>query len=166
MLARQPGLVQRTRRIGSDLEEVIVKRWSYASPVSEELLDFTARMIAATRIEVVSDFLPEFGNHDKREALAALVDLESLVLTGDHDLMIPQEHSEVIAAALPRADFAVVRDAGHLVMLEHPEVVTPHVVALLHRVREKLSTGTAATPLRARQPRKVRRPRRTRAARG
>ncbi len=68
------------------------------------------------------------------------------MLTGDHDLMIPPEHSEVIAAALPRADYAVVRDAGHLVMLEHPEVVTPHLVALLHRVREKLSAGTAATP--------------------
>jgi pimeloyl-ACP methyl ester carboxylesterase len=166
LLSRTPGLVQRTRRIGSDLEEVIVKRWSYASPVSQELLDFTARMIASTRIEVVSDFLPEFGNHDKREALAALAGTEALVLTGDHDLMIPCEHSEVIAAALPRSDFAIVRDAGHLVMLEHPEVVTPHLVALLHRVRERLAADEAPPPLRVRQPRRVRRQRRARAARG
>ncbi len=166
LLARQPGLVQRTRRIGSDLEEVIVKRWSYASPVSEELLDFTARMIAATQIEVVSDFLPEFSNHDKREALSGLADLESLVLTGDHDLMIPPGHSEVIAAALAKADYAVVRDAGHLVMLEHPEVVTPHLVALLHRVRERLSAdGHDSLPLQARQPRKVRREQRNRTPR-
>lgn len=162
LLARSPGLVERTRRIGSDLEEVVVKRWSYASPVSSELLDFTARIIASTRIEVVSDFLPQFDGHDKREVLSSLSGLECLVLTGDHDLMIPTEHSEVIASALPKADFAVVRDGGHLVMLEHPEVVTPHLVALLHRVRERLASDGSAAPLRARQPRKVARARTTR----
>lgn len=155
LLARRPGLVERTRRIGSDLEEVVVKRWSYASPVTAELLEFTARMIASTRIEVVSDFLPHFDGHDKREVLTSLSGLECLVLSGDHDLMIPAEHSEMIASALPRADFAVVRDGGHLVMLEHPEVVTPHLVALLHRVRERLASGGTTAPLRARQPRKV-----------
>ncbi|WP_460433618.1 alpha/beta fold hydrolase [Angustibacter speluncae] len=162
LLSRSPGLVERTRRIGSDLEEVVVKRWSYASPVSAELLDFTARIIASTRIEVVSDFLPQFDGHDKREVLSSLSGLECLVLTGDHDLMIPTEHSEVIASALPKADFAVVRDGGHLVMLEHPEVVTPHLVALLHRVRERLASDGSAAPLRARQPRKVARARTTR----
>jgi pimeloyl-ACP methyl ester carboxylesterase len=160
VLARQPGLVERTRRIGSDLEEVIVKRWSYASPVSQELLDFTARMISATRIEVVSDFLPQFDGHDKAEVLSSLAGLECVVLTGDHDLMIPPEHSRTIADALPEADFAVVRDAGHLVMLEHPDVVTPHLVALLHRVRERLSTEPGVTPLTVRQPRRVPRARR------
>ncbi|MFV0460377.1 MAG: alpha/beta fold hydrolase [Actinomycetales bacterium] len=138
LLAHRPGLVEKTRRIGSDLEEVIVKRWSYASDVDADLVDFTARMIAATRIDVVGDFLPQFAKHAGSEGLAVLAGLPALVLTGDMDLMIPPEHSQVIADALPGSELVVVRTAGHLVMLEHPEVVTPHLVALLHTVRRSL----------------------------
>ena len=36
---------------------------------------------------------------------------------------------------LPGAEHVVVRDAGHLVMLEHPEVVTEHLIDLVERAR-------------------------------
>jgi pimeloyl-ACP methyl ester carboxylesterase len=133
LLSRRPGIVERGRRLGGDLEAVLVRRFSYASDVSDELVDFTARMIASTRIEVIGDFLPVFGTHDKREALAALSGVETLVIAGDSDLMIPVEHSDELVRALPHAEQVVVRDAGHNVMLEHPDVVTPHLLALLER---------------------------------
>jgi pimeloyl-ACP methyl ester carboxylesterase len=160
LLARQPGIVERTRRIGSDLEEVIVKRWSYSSDVDADLVDFTARMIAATRLEVVSDFMPQFAAHDQLQGLTLLRDTVGLVITGDKDLMIPPEHSQVISEVLDKAEFAVVKDAGHLVMLEHPEVVTPHLVALLHRVRRGLTGETVVDEPTARpvRPRRRRRP--------
>jgi pimeloyl-ACP methyl ester carboxylesterase len=133
VLSRQPALVERSRRLGSDLEQILVRRWSYASDVDSDLVEFTARMIAETRIEVVSDFFPAFGGHDKREALTALAGIETLVLVGDSDLLTPSPHSLEIVRAVPHAEHVVVRDAGHLVMLEHPEVVTPHLVALVER---------------------------------
>ena len=141
LLSRRPRWVETTRQIGSDLEEVLVKRWSYASEVDGDLVDFTARMIAGTKIEVIGDFFPAFGTHDKREALAAIRGREVLVLAGDGDLMIPFEHGEEIARLLPGAELALVRDAGHLVMLEYPELVTPHLVALIHRSRRTLQDG-------------------------
>ena len=141
LLARRPGLVERGRRIGSDLEEVLVRRFSYASDVDEELVRFTADMIASTRIEVVSDFFPAFSAHDKREALAALDGIETLVLVGDSDLLTPAAHSEDIVRLVPHAEHVVVRDGGHLVMLEHPDVVTPHLVALVERARRAHSGG-------------------------
>jgi pimeloyl-ACP methyl ester carboxylesterase len=135
LLSRRPGLVERGRRIGSDLEQVLVRKFSYASPVDEELVRFTAEMIASTRIEVVSDFFPAFVQHDKTEALAALHGIETLVLVGDSDLLTPAAHSEDIVRLVPNAEHVVVRDGGHLVMLEHPEIVTPHLVALVDRAR-------------------------------
>lgn len=166
LLAHQPGLVERTRRIGSDLEEVIVKRWSYESDVDEVLIDFTARMIAATRLEVVGDFLPNFNNHDEGAALALLAGKETLVLTGDGDLMIPPEHSAALAEALPGCEYAVVKQAGHLVMLEHPDVVTPHIVSLIHRAGKAAGEleelqARPVTP-RRRQPAPLRQNRQTR----
>lgn len=132
-LSYTPKLVERTRRIGSDLEAVFVRHYSYASPVSPQLLRFTAAMIASTRLEVIGDFMPTFTAHDKRKALAALEGREVLVIVGDHDLMTPAKHSAAIVELLPHAEHVVVRDAGHLVMLEHPEVVSGHLGELVER---------------------------------
>ena len=133
-LARStPGLVEKGRRLGSDLETVIVRRWSFDSKVPDELVQFAATMISSTRLEVISDFLPTFSQHDKREALAAMRDLETLVLVGDGDLLTPTDHSEEIVRLLPGAEHVVVNKAGHLVMLEHPAVVDQHVCDLVLR---------------------------------
>ncbi|HEX5533774.1 MAG TPA: alpha/beta hydrolase [Actinomycetales bacterium] len=140
LLAGYPSLVERSRSIGSDLEQVLVRRYSYSSEVSDELVDFTARMIASTRIEVINDYFPTFGAHDKAEALATMAGIETLVLVGDSDLLTPVKHSADIVRRLPHAEHVVVADGGHLVMLEHSEVVTPHLVALVDRARRAART--------------------------
>ncbi len=133
VLTRTPRLVEHGRRIGSDLETVLVRRYSYASPVSNALVRFTGEMIASTRLGVISDFLPTFPAHDKREALIALDGVETLVIVGDSDLLTPADHSEDIVARLPGAEHVVVREGGHLLMLEHPEVVNAHLHELIAR---------------------------------
>ncbi|WP_298801376.1 alpha/beta fold hydrolase [uncultured Pseudokineococcus sp.] len=133
LLARRSGLVERTRTLGGDLETLLVRHWSYASDVPQDVVDFTAQMIAGTSVEVIDDFFPAFDRHDKAEALSALAGGEVLVLVGDHDLLTPPSHSDEIVRRLPGAEHVVVRDAGHLVPLEHPEVVQDAVEHLLAR---------------------------------
>jgi pimeloyl-ACP methyl ester carboxylesterase len=140
-LALTPSLVERGRRIGSDLEALLVRRYSYSSPVSAALVRFTAEMIASTRLEVISDFLPTFSTHDKREALATLSSHDVLVMVGDGDLLTPVAHSEEIVRRIPGAEHVVVRDSGHLLMLEHPEIVTMHLVELLERSVRRRDTS-------------------------
>jgi pimeloyl-ACP methyl ester carboxylesterase len=137
-LARTPRLVARTRQVGRDLEELLVKKYSYASPVSPELVQFTARLIAATPLPVVAGFLPTFDLHDKGEALALLDGLEALVLSGEKDLLTPPDHSEEIVRRLPGAEHVLIPDAGHLVMLEHPDDVNLNLGDLLDRVERVL----------------------------
>ncbi len=137
-LARTPRLVDRTRRIGSDLEQALVKRYSYASAVPASLVQFSAAMIAATPIDVVAEFLPTFDRHDKRAALAALDGIEALVLSGEDDLLTPTGHSDEIVRRLPVAEHVVLPDAGHLVMLERPDEVNLHLDELLVRARRSL----------------------------
>ena len=135
--------MERGRRIGSDLEALLVRRYSYASPVPAALVRFTADMIASTRLEVISDFLPTFSTHDKLAALAALEGRDVLVLVGDDDLLTPVAHSEEIVRRIPGAEHVVVRHAGHLVMLEHPEVVTMHLLDLVERATRERDTTSA-----------------------
>ncbi len=113
---------------------------------------------------MISDFLPTFSTHDKRAALAALDGLEVLVIVGDGDLLTPAEHSEEIVRLVPGAEHVVVKDGGHLLMLEHPEVVDGHLVELLDRAmrahtapdRKRYGTPARRTvmPLRRRRRRR------------
>lgn len=151
-LARTPRLVDRTRRLASDFEQAVVKRYSYASPVSASLVRFSAAMISATPIEVVAEYLPTFDLHDKREALDAFNGIEALVLSGQEDLLTPPEHSTEIVRHLPGAEHVLVADAGHLVMLERPDEVNLHLDTLLVRAARALERAAASS---ARQPRQA-----------
>ncbi|MET7651232.1 MULTISPECIES: alpha/beta hydrolase [unclassified Streptomyces] len=142
-LGQQAALVEKGRRATADLFAGIIKRYSFASrDVDPAVARFAERMIEGTPIDVVAEFYPAFTDHDKTEALACFTDIPVLVLAGIGDLVTPSEHSEAIADALPGAELVLVPDAGHLVMLEHPEVVTDRLADLLARAGAIPNTAT------------------------
>ncbi|MDQ0788646.1 alpha/beta fold hydrolase [Streptomyces sp. B3I8] len=133
-LGQRAELVERGRRATADLFAGIIKRYSFATrDIDPSVARFAERMIENTPIDVVAEFYPAFTEHDKTEALAHLTDMPVLVLAGVDDLVTPSEHSEAIARLLPDAELVLVPDAGHLVMLEHPELVTDRLADLLVR---------------------------------
>ncbi|WRZ91147.1 alpha/beta hydrolase [Streptomyces sp. NBC_01007] len=133
-LGQQAALVERGRRATADLFAGVIKRYSFASrDVDPAIERFAERMIEGTPIDVVAEFYPAFTEHDKTAALARFTEMPVLVLAGVKDLVTPSEHSEAIADLLPDAELVLVPDAGHLVMLEHPEVVIDRLADLLVR---------------------------------
>jgi pimeloyl-ACP methyl ester carboxylesterase len=133
-LGQQAALVERGRRATADLFTGVIKRYSFAGrDVDPAVERFAERMIEGTPIDVVAEFYPAFTDHDKTAALARFTEMPVLVLAGVKDLVTPSEHSEAIADLLPDAELVLVPDAGHLVMLEHPEVVIARLADLLVR---------------------------------
>ncbi|MEV6191806.1 alpha/beta hydrolase [Streptomyces sp. NPDC051920] len=133
-LGQQAALVERGRRATADLFAGVIKRYSFAGrDVDPAVERFAERMIEGTPIDVVAEFYPAFTEHDKTAALARFAEMPVLVLAGVKDLVTPSEHSEAIADLLPDAELVLVPDAGHLVMLEHPEVVIDRLADLLVR---------------------------------
>ncbi|MFI8350887.1 alpha/beta fold hydrolase [Streptomyces sp. NPDC085596] len=133
-LGQQAELVEKGRRATAELFAGVIKRYSFAGrDIDPAVGRFAERMIESTPIDVVAEFYPAFTDHDKTEALACFADMPVLVLAGVRDLVTPSEHSEAIADLLPDAELVLVPDAGHLVMLEHPEVVTDRLADLLTR---------------------------------
>ncbi|WP_407703557.1 alpha/beta fold hydrolase [Streptomyces triticagri] len=142
-LGARAELVERGRRATADLFAGIIKRYSFASrDVDPAVARFAERLIEATPIDVVAEFYPAFQDHDKAEALKHFADVPVLVLAGDQDLVTPSEHSEAIGDALPDAELVIVPDAGHLVMMEHPETVTDRLADLLTRAGAVASAAT------------------------
>ncbi|MDR3080796.1 MAG: alpha/beta hydrolase, partial [Streptomyces sp.] len=142
-MGQQAALVEKGRRATVDLFAGLVKRYSFAlRDVDPAVVRFAERMIEGTPIDVVAEFYPAFNDHDKTTALARFADLPVLVLAGVQDLVTPSEHSEAIAGLLPDAELVLVPDAGHLVMLEHPEVVIDRLADLLARTGAVPTTAT------------------------
>ncbi|WP_329117093.1 alpha/beta fold hydrolase [Streptomyces sp. NBC_01353] len=134
-LGAQAELVERGRRATADLFAGLIKKYSFSSrDVDPAIARFAERMIEATPIDVVAEFYPAFAEHDKAAALEVFREIPALALAGDRDLVTPSAHTEAIADLLPEAELVIVDDGGHLVMLEHPEVVTDRLADLLAKV--------------------------------
>jgi pimeloyl-ACP methyl ester carboxylesterase len=128
------GLIERSRRIGSDISWLLTRRYSFGSTdVSPALVEYVGQMITGTPVEVVADFFPALNAHDKLAALVRMRDLETLIVVGDKDLLTPVEHSRRMAEALPNAELLVLEGAGHLAMMERQALVTLRLRAFLHR---------------------------------
>ncbi len=136
VLAKRPALVESGRRSGSDLGLILTRLFSFGNPrVDPSLTAFVAEMIDSTPVEVIASFLPALERHDKVEALSALERVETLVMVGDSDLLIPESHSHEIVRRLPGSELVVLPSAGHMLTLESHEEVDAHLLALLDRAR-------------------------------
>lgn len=133
------------RRLGRNVEDVLVDRFSFDSPVSEATVRFAADLILSTPFEVMAAFLPAIRMHDEVETLGALRDKEVLVINGTGDLLTPPRSSDQIVERLPGAEHVVVQDSGHLIMLEHPEVVSGQILALIDRAEIAAAAGVAVS---------------------
>jgi pimeloyl-ACP methyl ester carboxylesterase len=122
-MARAPRLVERGRRVGSDIGFVVTRRLAFGTEVPQEYVDFTDEMLAATPIDVVADFFPGFDGHDKYAALRAIGTVPTVVVAGRRDQITPFSHSQEIADRLPDAELVALPEAGHMILLEfHDEV--------------------------------------------
>jgi pimeloyl-ACP methyl ester carboxylesterase len=154
LLARmQPKLVDVVRGVAGDLIWSITRSFAYGDRnVAPWLVDLVDTMISTNAVDALTDFVDTVGSHDRLAALPALAGCEILVAAGEADRVIPFAHSERIAGELPDATLVRFPGAGHLPMLEQPELMDEALVTLLQRsVARVRSTPTPARPRRFRR---------------
>ncbi|HET9169008.1 MAG TPA: alpha/beta hydrolase [Actinospica sp.] len=143
LLAKQTGLVERGRALGGDLGLVLTRRYAFGSEVPESLVRYTQDLIQSTPIDVIADFYPVFGKLDMSAAVPVFDRMPTLVLGGANDLVLPVAHSEALADAIPSADYVVLPDAGHALILEHPDEVGTSLRTLVDRAEARLGTSSS-----------------------
>ena len=129
---RRAELTERIRSAVGDLAFLSTRFIAFGDPdVSPSVVDFLERVIRATPIDVVADFYLALTEHDERKALTTIGAVPTVVLTGADDRLVMTEQTAELAAAIPGARLVRIPKAGHVVILERPDVVTEEISDLV-----------------------------------
>ncbi|MDO5503684.1 MAG: alpha/beta hydrolase [Actinomycetia bacterium] len=133
-LGRQEAALRKLRGLGRNLEDYFTHYYSFSSNVSKTLIRFTADLAFETSFQTISQFIATFNDHDRRGVLGVWGAVPTLVITADNDRLTPLDHGRTIAEAIPGSDHVIVSNAGHVVMLEYPDLVNTEILELLAEV--------------------------------
>jgi pimeloyl-ACP methyl ester carboxylesterase len=129
---RMAEVVERSRRSAGDIAFLGTRRIAFGDPdISPTVVDFLERIIRSTPIDVIADFYVALVGHDKRHALNVLGNVPVFVLTGDRDRLVDPALSDQIASEIGDAKLLRIRGAGHMLILERPEVVNVAIADLV-----------------------------------
>lgn len=144
-LNRIPTVVEKSRKASSDVAYVVTRRMGYGrDDVPAEYVDFLSEMISETPLDVVADYYPAFAEFDGSPGLTQLTRIETAVIGGEKDQIVPADHSRRMLELLPGAESLILPDAGHMGMIEHHEEHNRVLDHLIERVERNLSMGPKA----------------------
>ena len=106
-------------------------KWSYLQGTDAGFLAKMKEQLLQIRSSVLyGDFLACDG-FDTTDDLSA-VKAPTLIICGDQDKMTPIDLSKQLRTLISHAEFQIIPEAGHMVMLEKPEAVAKAVAAFIH----------------------------------
>lgn len=107
--------------------------WSFGSTVPEHLVELAANRLKEVRPSVLYGDLLACERFDCTDQLAD-IRLPTLILCGTEDQMTPLRYSQLMARVIPGAILDEVPQAGHMVMLEKPDVVAQSLADFLKHI--------------------------------
>lgn len=111
--------------------------WMHArqpAGASEWTLGDTAAVLRRSRPGIAFADLTACNDYPGAASTAATVPVPMMLILGDQDLMTRASAAEPIAVAAPDAATLIVEGAGHMLMVERPEVVNEALVGFLETV--------------------------------
>lgn len=141
LVRRRAAALERGRRAGSDFGFLFTRLVSFGPGAPPSLVEFMEQMLLDTSVEVMSEFFDTFLSHDKLKALGVLTDVPVLISCGSRDVLTPLSHSQLMADALPTAEFQVLPGANHMAKLERHEEVNAALRRLFDRAAEHAGIG-------------------------
>jgi pimeloyl-ACP methyl ester carboxylesterase len=101
-----------------------------------ELVESTRRTMMATSPDGIVAALRGMAERPDVSAELPAITEPVLCLCGEHDIISPPAEMRAMAAAMPRAEFRLISDAGHMAPLEQPAAVNDAVRGFLRQLAQ------------------------------
>ncbi len=121
--------------IGSIAEDMANKLFAPSTLDSDPpYLRATQEIMRSTRPESIAAAQRGMADREDATSLLAQIDVPTLVIAGQHDVISTPTEMQSIADQIAEAEFQVVPDAGHLAPLEQPTLVNRAIDQFLRSV--------------------------------
>jgi pimeloyl-ACP methyl ester carboxylesterase len=148
VLATRARIISRRSRRGSPrLERQVAQRFLFGRGARSRDIGLVVDQIINCCPETFSGYYADMMTHERTDALAAYDGIPTTVLVGGADLLTPPPHGRRIATNIRGARFAVAPEAGHMLPLERPRLVSDELIALVEMAADT-AVRQAATGLR------------------
>lgn len=127
-IARQPKLLGRPKLARPGLRWLLFGSRARSGDVAA-----TAAQVGRCHPASMVGFRLSLNEHERREALARMRTVPTIVLAGGADRLTPLPHARAIAEQLPDTDFVIYPGAGHMLPYERDAEVAAHLAALVKR---------------------------------
>lgn len=121
-------MLDRGRRFNS---YSVIKRWGLGRSAAPLHVDMTDEMMMHNSSRTLADFVVNFVDLDLYDALPTLGRIPTTIICGTEDQVTPVRHSHKLAGQMESAEFIAAEGSGHMVVLEHHELVTD-AIARMH----------------------------------
>jgi len=122
-------------------QEVLVMLKNISSFLSQNLFSTHADPLLISESEkqlskinpkvLLGDFVA-CDNFDIRDRIKE-IKIPTLIIVGEKDCMTPPSYSQFLAENILGAQLEIIKDAGHMVMLEKPDEVSKLIVSFINR---------------------------------
>ncbi len=107
--------------------------YSFSSHVPPRLVELASKRLMETRQSVLYGDLVACNRFDVMEQLSS-VKQPTLVMCGEDDQMTPLRYAQFLSNSIPEARLSVIPGAGHMVMLEQPDLVANSLYSFLQEI--------------------------------
>ncbi len=113
-----PAILEQVRENYETTVDLILEYAVYHK--TDEIMKHSKEEMLKTSPEITyRDFLA-CNNFDVMGEIGKL-NIPTLVICGDQDMMTPPKYSEYLAAKIPKSQLKIIKDCGHMLMLERPQ---------------------------------------------
>ncbi len=107
--------------------------YAFSKKAPRALVDAGIAVMMAAPKEVIHGDFSACDRADVMETVKS-IGLPTLIMVGEDDLLTPPKYSEYLAQQISGSQLSLIRDAGHMVMLEKPEEVNGAIEAFIARL--------------------------------
>jgi pimeloyl-ACP methyl ester carboxylesterase len=140
VLASRARLLSRSqRRRQPVIERRVVRQFLFGHPQRLRDTGLVVDQLINCPPATMRGFLHSILAHDRAKALAAYDDVPTTVLVGSRDLLTPPHHARRLAALIGGARLVIAPDAGHMLTLERPGLVSDELCRLIDHALDEVT---------------------------
>ena len=107
--------------------------WAFSAQADQRLIELSIKRMLEMPGNVLLNDFKACDDFDVRDQVSE-IEQPTLVLCGEDDQMTPVRFSQYLADKIPNSQLEVIPNAGHMVMLEQPEIVANLIKGFLSKI--------------------------------